>query len=81
MTALLAVRAKRSAGGGAGEWTLFERLAPGAFAMRSAGCVYNDIVDRNLDRQVERPRLRLNLRRRQKGSAVVIAPVDPICAS
>jgi 4-hydroxybenzoate polyprenyltransferase len=30
----------------------------GAFAMRSAGCVYNDIVDRNLDRQVERTRLR-----------------------
>ncbi len=30
----------------------------GAFAMRSAGCVYNDIVDRELDRQVERTRLR-----------------------
>ncbi len=30
----------------------------GAFAMRSAGCVWNDIVDRNLDRQVERTRLR-----------------------
>jgi 4-hydroxybenzoate polyprenyltransferase len=29
-----------------------------AFAMRSAGCVYNDIVDRELDRQVERTRLR-----------------------
>jgi 4-hydroxybenzoate polyprenyltransferase len=26
--------------------------------MRSAGCVYNDIVDRKLDRQVERTRLR-----------------------
>jgi 4-hydroxybenzoate polyprenyltransferase len=33
-------------------------LALGAFAMRSAGCVYNDIVDRHLDRQVERTRLR-----------------------
>ena len=33
-------------------------FAIGAFAMRSAGCVYNDIVDRNLDRQVERTRLR-----------------------
>jgi 4-hydroxybenzoate polyprenyltransferase len=33
-------------------------LALGAFAMRSAGCVYNDIVDRDLDRQVERTRLR-----------------------
>ncbi|HMJ93938.1 MAG TPA: 4-hydroxybenzoate octaprenyltransferase, partial [Allosphingosinicella sp.] len=33
-------------------------LALGAFAMRSAGCVYNDIVDRNLDARVERTRLR-----------------------
>jgi 4-hydroxybenzoate polyprenyltransferase len=33
-------------------------LALGAFAMRSAGCVYNDIVDRKLDAQVERTRLR-----------------------
>ena len=41
-----------------GEWALFLWLALGAFAMRSAGCVYNDIVDRDLDRQVERTRLR-----------------------
>jgi 4-hydroxybenzoate polyprenyltransferase len=33
-------------------------LAVGAWAMRSAGCVYNDILDRDLDRQVERTRLR-----------------------
>lgn len=33
-------------------------LGLGAFAMRSAGCVYNDIVDRDLDRKVERTRLR-----------------------
>jgi 4-hydroxybenzoate polyprenyltransferase len=33
-------------------------LALGAFATRSAGCVYNDIVDRNLDARVERTRLR-----------------------
>jgi 4-hydroxybenzoate polyprenyltransferase len=39
-------------------WALFLWLALGAFAMRSAGCVYNDIVDRDLDRQVERTRLR-----------------------
>ena len=39
-------------------WDLFLWLALGAFAMRSAGCVYNDIVDRDLDRQVERTRLR-----------------------
>ena len=41
-----------------GRWDLFLWLALGAFAMRSAGCVYNDIVDRELDRQVERTRLR-----------------------
>jgi hypothetical protein len=33
-------------------------LALGAWAMRSAGCVYNDIVDRDLDAKVERTRLR-----------------------
>ncbi|QAY75811.1 4-hydroxybenzoate octaprenyltransferase [Sphingosinicella sp. BN140058] len=33
-------------------------LALGAWAMRSAGCVYNDIVDRDLDTKVERTRLR-----------------------
>lgn len=41
-----------------GRWGLFLWLALGAFAMRSAGCVYNDIVDRDLDRQVERTRVR-----------------------
>jgi len=41
-----------------GRWGLFAWLALGAFAMRSAGCVYNDVVDRELDRQVERTRLR-----------------------
>ena len=41
-----------------GRWDLFLWLGLGAFAMRSAGCVYNDIVDRELDRKVERTRLR-----------------------
>jgi 4-hydroxybenzoate polyprenyltransferase len=41
-----------------GRWDLFLWLFLGAFAMRSAGCVYNDIVDRDLDRRVERTRLR-----------------------
>jgi len=41
-----------------GRWELFLWLALGAFAMRSAGCVYNDIVDRELDSRVERTRLR-----------------------
>src|ERR1700731_3292479 len=30
----------------------------GAFAMRGAGCTWNDIVDRNLDARVERTRSR-----------------------
>ena len=41
-----------------GRWDLFLWLGLGAWAMRSAGCVYNDIVDRDLDRMVERTRLR-----------------------
>ena len=41
-----------------GRWDLFLWLFLGAFAMRSAGCVYNDIVDRDLDKRVERTRLR-----------------------
>jgi 4-hydroxybenzoate polyprenyltransferase len=44
--------------GVAGRWHLFAWFALGAFATRSAGCVYNDIVDRDLDRRVERTRLR-----------------------
>ena len=41
-----------------GRWALFAWLGLGAIAMRSAGCVYNDIVDRDLDARVERTRLR-----------------------
>jgi 4-hydroxybenzoate polyprenyltransferase len=41
-----------------GRWDLFLWIGLGAFAMRSAGCVYNDIVDRELDTKVERTRLR-----------------------
>ena len=40
---------------GASWWELAWLLA-GAIAMRGAGCVYNDIVDRKLDAQVERTR-------------------------
>jgi 4-hydroxybenzoate polyprenyltransferase len=39
-------------------WDLFLWFFLGAFAMRSAGCVYNDIIDRELDKRVERTRLR-----------------------
>src|SRR5438270_6149354 len=56
-----------------GRWALFLWLGLGAFAMRSAGCVYNDIVDRELDRQVERTRLRpLASKRVSLRSAVVL---------
>ena len=56
-----------------GRWDLFLWLALGAFAMRSAGCVYNDIVDRDLDKRVERTRLRpLASGRVSLGSAIVL---------
>ena len=41
-----------------GEIALFAWLLLGAFVMRSAGCAYNDIVDRDFDAQVERTRSR-----------------------
>ncbi len=45
--------------GGLGEqWPLLLWLLLGAIAMRGAGCVYNDIADRDLDAQVARTRLR-----------------------
>lgn len=39
-------------------WPLALWMLLGAIAMRGAGCVYNDIVDRDLDAQVERTRNR-----------------------
>ena len=44
--------------GVSGKCGLFLTLGLGAFVMRSAGCAYNDIVDRDLDARVERTRLR-----------------------
>ena len=38
----------------AGWWPWWPLFLPGAIAMRAAGCIYNDIVDRDLDRQVAR---------------------------
>ncbi|ASK89993.1 4-hydroxybenzoate octaprenyltransferase [Sphingorhabdus sp. SMR4y] len=46
------------AGGAVVRWDLLLWLLLGSIAMRGAGCVYNDIVDRDLDRQVERTRSR-----------------------
>ncbi|MFM9852181.1 MAG: 4-hydroxybenzoate octaprenyltransferase [Sphingomonadaceae bacterium] len=45
-------------GGAATHWHLILWMLVGAIAMRGAGCVYNDIVDRDLDAQVERTRMR-----------------------
>ncbi|HNN56323.1 MAG TPA: 4-hydroxybenzoate octaprenyltransferase [Novosphingobium sp.] len=44
--------------GGEGQWALLGWLLLGAIAMRGAGCVYNDIVDADLDQQVARTALR-----------------------
>ena len=46
------------AGGVRTHWPLLLWFALGAVAMRGAGCVYNDIVDRDLDAQVARTRSR-----------------------
>ncbi len=42
------------AGGGLTRWPLILWLLAGSIAMRGAGCVFNDIVDRDLDRRVAR---------------------------
>jgi 4-hydroxybenzoate polyprenyltransferase len=44
------------AGGTFARWDLLLWLGLGAVAMRGAGCVYNDIVDRDLDARVARTR-------------------------
>ena len=46
------------AGGALERWDLLLWFLLGAIAMRAAGCVYNDIVDRDLDQKVERTRSR-----------------------
>ncbi|WP_420143829.1 4-hydroxybenzoate octaprenyltransferase [Sphingobium sp.] len=42
------------AGGGFARWPLIGWFLLGSIAMRGAGCVFNDIVDRDLDRKVAR---------------------------
>lgn len=44
--------------GGQARWDLLAWMLLGAIAMRGAGCVYNDIVDAEIDRQVARTALR-----------------------
>ena len=46
------------AGGAVAHWYLVLWMLLGAIAMRGAGCVYNDIIDRDLDSQVARTALR-----------------------
>ena len=46
------------ADGPGGRWPLILWFLAGSIAMRGAGCVYNDIVDRDLDAQVARTRAR-----------------------
>lgn len=46
------------AGSAVERWTLIVWLLVGSIAMRGAGCVYNDIVDRDLDASVARTRSR-----------------------
>ncbi|MEH3102719.1 MAG: 4-hydroxybenzoate octaprenyltransferase [Sphingomonas phyllosphaerae] len=46
------------AGGVSERWPLLLWLLLGSIAMRGAGCVYNDIVDRDLDASVARTRTR-----------------------
>lgn len=46
------------AGGAVRRWDLLLWLLLGSIAMRGAGCVYNDIIDRDLDARVERTRNR-----------------------
>ncbi len=46
------------AGGLREQWPLILWMLIGAIAMRCAGCVYNDIVDRDLDAKVARTRTR-----------------------
>src|SRR3546814_4960632 len=45
-------------GGARSHWPLFFWMLLGAIVMRGAGCVYNDIVDRDLDARVARTALR-----------------------
>ena len=42
------------AGGATTRWPLILWILAGSIAMRGAGCVYNDIIDRDLDAQVAR---------------------------
>ncbi len=44
--------------GGLSDWSLIALFCLGAFIMRGAGCIVNDLWDKNLDKQVERTKSR-----------------------
>ena len=46
------------AGGGRPLWDILALFALGALLMRAAGCILNDLADREIDRQVARTRMR-----------------------
>ena len=52
--ALAGSQAHGAQANGATDWTLLGRIAVGAALMRAAGCAFNDIVDRDIDRRVAR---------------------------
>ena len=54
------------------QWALLGWLLVGAIAMRGAGCVYNDIVDADLDRQVARTAARPLASRRVSLTAALL---------
>ena len=62
------------AGGAVERWDLILWLLLGSIAMRGAGCVFNDIIDRDLDRKVERTRSRQTFQL----SPVQQARLDPV---
>jgi 4-hydroxybenzoate polyprenyltransferase len=68
------------AGLGRHGWLLIALFALGAWAMRSAGCVWNDIIDRDLDAKVERTRLRplASGRASLKGALLLLAGLSLI---
>ncbi len=62
-----------AAGSGRPDWRLMFIFAFGAFVMRSAGCVANDLADRHIDPHVARTRERpLAARRISVGGAVAV---------
>ena len=66
---------------GAPSWRLLAVFVAGAFVMRSAGCVLNDLADRNFDGRVERTKDRpLASGRLTPGEALAVGAVLSVAA-